>query len=61
MSAILGVLFTFGGLGGALGPWLIGAAADVVGLELAFALNIVFCVIMLVALLALQRMPRPAR
>ncbi len=61
MSAILGVLFTFGGLGGALGPWLIGLAADVVGLELAFALNIVFCVIMLVALLALQRMPRPAR
>ncbi len=56
MGAILGVLFAFGGLGGALGPWLIGAAADVVGIELAFALNIVFCVVTLVALLALRRM-----
>ena len=60
MGAILGVLFTFGGLGGALGPWLIGATADVVGIELAFALNIVFCLVMLVALLALRRMA-PAR
>ncbi|MFO7634304.1 MAG: MFS transporter [Caldilinea sp.] len=58
MGAILGVLFTFGGLGGALGPWMIGAAADVVGIELAFALNILFCVMTLVALLALRRMAR---
>lgn len=56
MGAILGVLFAFGGVGGAMGPWLIGAAADLVGIELAFALNIVFCVVMLVALLALRRM-----
>lgn len=56
MGAILGVLFTFGGLGGAVGPWLIGAAADRVGIELAFALNIVFCGLMLVALVALRRM-----
>lgn len=55
MGAILGVLFTFGGLGGALGPWLIGAAADGVGIERAFALNIVFCAVMLVALLMLRR------
>ena len=41
-----------------MGPWLIGAAADLVGIELAFALNIVFCVVMLVALLALRRMGR---
>ena len=58
MGAILGVLFAFGGLGGALGPWLIGAAADLVGIELAFALNIVFCVVMLGALIALRRMAR---
>ena len=56
MGAILGVLFTFGGLGGALGPWLIGTAADLVGIELAFALTIVFCVVMLGALLMLRRM-----
>lgn len=56
MGAILGVLFTFGGLGGALGPWLIGTAADIVGIELAFALTISFCVMMLGALLMLRRM-----
>lgn len=56
LGAILGVLFTFGGLGGALGPWAIGAAGDWVGIELAFALNIVFGVIMLISLLALRRL-----
>ncbi|HHY55816.1 MAG TPA: MFS transporter [Chloroflexi bacterium] len=55
MGAILGVLFTFGGLGGALGPWLIGVAADLVGLERAFALIIGFCLVMLVSLLMLRR------
>jgi fucose permease len=56
MSAILGVLFAFGGLGGALGPWAIGVTADAVGLQWGFALTIVFCLVMLVALLVLQRM-----
>lgn len=58
MGAILGVFFTFGGLGGAIGPWAIGMAADVVGIELAFALNIVFGVVTLAALLVLQQMAR---
>ena len=40
----------------AVGPWLIGTAADLVGIELAFALTIVFCVVMLGALLMLRRM-----
>ena len=60
LGAILGVLFTFGGLGGALGPWLIGAAGDLVGIELGFALNLVYCVLMLVALLVLRRGDTPA-
>lgn len=59
-GAILGVLFTFGGLGGALGPWLIGTAADRVGIEAAFALTIGFCVVTLGALLMLRRIVRPA-
>ncbi len=59
-GAILGVLFTFGGLGGALGPWLIGTAADRVGIEAAFALTIGFCVVTLGALLMLRRIGRPA-
>ena len=60
LGAILGVLFAFGGLGGALGPWLIGAAGDLVGIELGFALNLVYCVLMLVALLVLRRGDKPA-
>jgi fucose permease len=55
LGAILGVLFAFGGLGGALGPWLIGLAGDVAGIELGFALNLVYCGLMLVALVVLRR------
>jgi len=55
-SAILGVFFTFGGLGGALGPWAIGAAADLVGIQLAFALNIFFCLVTLATLLVIHRL-----
>jgi MFS transporter, FHS family, glucose/mannose:H+ symporter len=54
-GAILGVLFTFGGLGGAIGPWAVGAAGDWVGIEQAFAVSLVFCAIMLFALLMLRR------
>ena len=60
LGAILGVLFAFGGLGGALGPWFIGAAGDLVGIELGFALNLVYCVLMLVTLLVLWRGDKPA-
>ncbi|MCB0157521.1 MAG: MFS transporter [Caldilineaceae bacterium] len=54
-GAILGILFAAGGLGGALGPWLIGVANDLVGVQNGFALSILYCVIMAVALLALRR------
>jgi fucose permease len=54
-GAILGVFFTFGGLGGAIGPWVIGAVGDWAGIELAFAVSLVFCAIMLFALVMLQR------
>lgn len=60
LGAILGVLFAFGGLGGALGPWLVGAGADLAGIQLGFALNIVFCILTLVALIALRRLPAKA-
>ena len=42
LNTILGMLFTFAGLGGILGPWLIGIASDVVGLQMGFSLNLVF-------------------
>ena len=53
-GAILGLLFAFGGLGGALGPWAMGVANDLVGVLMGFALSIVYCVIMIIALLSLR-------
>jgi FHS family glucose/mannose:H+ symporter-like MFS transporter len=54
-GAILGLLFAFGGLGGALGPWAMGVANDVMGVLMGFALSVVYCLVMIVALLALRR------
>ncbi|MEM7029903.1 MAG: MFS transporter [Chloroflexota bacterium] len=54
-STILGVTFTFGGLGGALGPWIIGFTSDQVGLQLGLALTIVYCIIVIAAAIVLQR------
>lgn len=63
----LGLLFTFAGLGGMAGPWLVGFAADHLGLTRAFWLNAAFALVTTLAalaLLALQRHnpsgPRPS-
>ncbi len=42
VNTILGVLFTFAGLGGVLGPWLVGLASDWGGLKFGFSLNLFF-------------------
>ncbi|MEZ4869076.1 MAG: MFS transporter [Caldilineaceae bacterium] len=42
-GTILGLLFTAGGMGGALGPAAIGVAGDVLGIQGGFALNALFC------------------
>lgn len=54
-GAILGLLFAFGGLGGALGPWAMGVANDWLGVQQGFALSILYCVVMLGGLLTLRR------
>ena len=41
-NTILGLLFTFAGLGGVIGPWLVGVASDLGGLKFGFSLNLVF-------------------
>ena len=43
MASILGLLFTFAGVGGMLGPWLIGLAGDALGLSLGFGINLLYC------------------
>ena len=39
----LGIFLAFGGLGGMFGPWVVGIASDLLGLELGMALNCIFC------------------
>ncbi len=43
MASILGLLFTFAGVGGMLGPWLIGLAGDVLGLSIGFGVTLLYC------------------
>lgn len=52
MGSLLGLLFVFSGLGGALGPWLIGVVSQWAGLQIGLASTVAFG---LVALLALSR------
>ena len=54
VNTILGMLFTFAGLGGVIGPWLVGIASDIGGIKFGFSLNLAyglltaFAVIMLI-------------
>ena len=52
-GTILGLFFTFGGLGGALGPWAMGIASDRAGIEGGFILPIAYCGLIAAALLML--------
>ena len=49
-GTILGLFFTFGGLGGALGPWAMGAVSDWTGITGGFMLSIGYCCLVAVAL-----------
>lgn len=39
----LGIFLAFGGLGGMFGPWIVGIASDLIGLEYGMAMNSIFC------------------
>lgn len=49
-GAILGLLFTFAGIGAALGPWLLGATSDWFGLQAGFATALAFCGVLVAGL-----------
>jgi len=55
VGSIFGILFTFGGVGGALGPWLIGLVSDAYGLQLGLSATLLFCCVALLALGMLSR------
>ncbi|GAB4492116.1 MAG: sugar MFS transporter [Anaerolineales bacterium] len=55
-NTILGLLFTFAGLGGMLGPWLVGFASDYFGIDRGWWLNLGFALLTaLSAMVLLQR------
>jgi fucose permease len=54
-SSILGLLFTFAGLGGILGPWLIGWMSDWLGLQMGFSAGIIFVALMLISTYILEK------
>jgi FHS family glucose/mannose:H+ symporter-like MFS transporter len=54
-NTILGVLFTFAGLGGVIGPWLIGWGSDLFGLVVGFSIIILFIFILFISILSLTK------
>jgi fucose permease len=43
VGTVLGLLFTFAGVGGMVGPWLVGILSDWIGIQLGFGVILVFC------------------
>jgi len=61
LSSILAVTFAFAGIGGMIGPFVVGILSDKISIFEGFSLNIVFCAIMLITLVFLMLMKnRPA-
>ena len=54
-GTMLGMFFACGGLGGMIGPWLIGFINDLLGLKIGMSVNILFCIIIVFSLITLLR------
>lgn len=46
-NTILGLLFTSAGLGGIIGPWLVGVIGDMGGLRLGFSMNFIYGILLI--------------
>lgn len=53
-GTILGILFACGGLGGALGPWIVGLVSEAAGLKLGLASTLAFALVAMVTLLLVR-------
>jgi MFS transporter, FHS family, glucose/mannose:H+ symporter len=58
MGTVMGLLFAFCGVGGALGPWLIGVISDAAGLQAGFALNLFTTAFLAAGTIVLMRSER---
>jgi fucose permease len=55
INTILGLLFTFAGLGGLVGPWLVAWGSDLFGLEVGFGINLLLAASMLLSIVMLMK------
>lgn len=55
INTVLGMLFTFAGLGGLLGPWLVGWGCDLFGLQTGFIIILVFTALMFASIFILMK------
>ncbi|NOH03578.1 MAG: MFS transporter [Chloroflexi bacterium] len=55
LNTILGVLFTFSGLGGMLGPWLVAWSSDLLGLQIGFMATFLLAALTLLSTFILFR------
>jgi FHS family glucose/mannose:H+ symporter-like MFS transporter len=55
VGSMLGILFTFGGLGGAIGPWLIGVVSQWGGLTTGMWVPLGFCLVALATSMIIKR------
>jgi fucose permease len=54
-NTILGVLFTFAGLGGVIGPWSMAWGSDLFGLQTGFSVIILFLAILFISIITLLK------
>ncbi|HRQ24949.1 MAG TPA: MFS transporter, partial [Anaerolineales bacterium] len=54
-NTVLGVLFTFAGVGGLIGPWSIAQASDLLGLQTGFAVGAGFTLLLVLSILILAK------
>lgn len=54
-NTVLGVLFTFAGVGGLLGPWVIAWASDLLGLQTGFAGGVIFTILLVISAFILMK------
>ncbi len=55
INTILGVLFTFAGIGGLIGPWLVGWGSDLFGLQIGFIIILIFTILLSISTLLLMK------
>jgi fucose permease len=54
-NTILGVLFTFSGIGGVIGPWLVAWSSELLGLQIGFISTILLCTLTVIFAFILNR------